>query len=499
MFAKGIEPELILHVGSPKTGSTAIQSIMIRNHYKLMENGIYFFREDFGTPSSTWGYDEWKWLVSDMDTSLPNIYNPVRKMMAIESNREFCERLKKEFLRSGCSKLIISEENLFRKNHNELLEILSVIKDVYIDFHIKVVCYLRRQDLFAESLFDQNVKWMKFFDLSSRKSLYVYKYVSELNLTGLLPEFTNFVSHNLVHMNYLFKVRLFEEIFGKKALSIHLYEKDALMNNSVTEDFFTNALCLPMGFYSLMNTDGILLNDIRLGKNLSIMKLKGNVFNQGLYADIAKGLGKKYKNINYFTDSTRTQFFEQFKESNEILAREFLGREDGILFRDPVELYDHLDNDSESFESDVLTVLMNSFHLNCVSGSYFRFNQFQLLIEQVLDYSVKQRKSVLLYGIRSRTAKPIISVVQRYEDYIELTVSDKLLLSKKVMIEGKVFNACQFDEIKDINPDYIIVLISENLLGQEVYNEIKSLELKNTLVFPCYDFSDTSWKTFMII
>ena len=487
-------PELILHIGTSKTGTTALQHTLMKNRERLIKRGIYYFRDNQNV-SSSWIYEpSLRWQIKDIDNVDLSRFITASKTIALESVRDCCIRIRAAFFLSGCSKLVISEEVLF---HTDYFNTLKVIKDVFYDFRVRVVCYLRRQDKYIESLFDQKIKYL-ISNISMSKIQYNRNQKHTFEFIGLLPEFNNFINRKVEHLDYLSKIRCFVSLFENESFCVRTYESGALINDDIVQDFLVSALTLPYNFYKTLDINGIKKNDIRLGKNLAKMKLEGNAYNHNLYTDIAIGLGNKYKNINYFTDSARAEFLDYFKKGNEILARDFLDREDGVLFHEPVELYDHIDNASESFESDVLSVLINSTHINSVSGSCYKFTHFPFVIGQILDYASTHSKTVLLYGVRSRTAESIINLIQRFASSTKLIVSDKKLLSHKVMIEGRVVNSCQFSEIKDSNPDYIILLLSDPFVGKEVYNEIKLLELDNSIIFPCYDFSDMSWKTYMI-
>ena len=49
------------------------------------------------------------------------------------------------------------------------------------------------------------------------------------------------------------------------------------------------------------------------------------------------GMKRNEKRVSYFSYEEQVKFLRQYEESNRRVAKEFLGREDGVLFTEPIE------------------------------------------------------------------------------------------------------------------------------------------------------------------
>jgi hypothetical protein len=132
-------PRLILHIGTHKTGTSSIQSALESARATLLERGVLYpvtRRPPF--------------------TELPKHCSVFEA--AVSTDPEAAEReraiLLSEFIASKAHTLVISEEGLSVAD-----ERIVRFFDPFVDgFEIHVVCFLRRQDLFVESLFNQYVR-----------------------------------------------------------------------------------------------------------------------------------------------------------------------------------------------------------------------------------------------------------------------------------------------------------------------------------------------------
>lgn len=129
-----MKPTLILHIGTFKTASSTLQSLLTMQRDQLITKGYLY-----------------------ADTSRPP--NPqkrahgslVRALIsggdAFDNEHRF---IVDEFRSSGASTLILSEEAF-----SNLRDGYSLMERFADDFDINVICYLRRQDYFVESLWNQ--------------------------------------------------------------------------------------------------------------------------------------------------------------------------------------------------------------------------------------------------------------------------------------------------------------------------------------------------------
>jgi hypothetical protein len=147
--------KLILHIGTPKTGTTAIQRFLHRNEYLLEEMGVHY-----ALPPH------------DLEHS-----NAIANALVTGDNRAvqtFLTRQVKEARRRGAETVLISSENFYARNVLVAMQRQQVLPNALERDRIfvetlrallpdevatwRIVCYFRRPDLFAESLYNQHIK-----------------------------------------------------------------------------------------------------------------------------------------------------------------------------------------------------------------------------------------------------------------------------------------------------------------------------------------------------
>lgn len=136
-----MKPKLIVHIGSPKTGTTTIQRTLLfltaemrkicGVHYANTERGRQRARHNSIPRAAISGPDE------------------------IEAEHR---ALREDFERSGAKALFVTDEALFSPK----ARFPKFFKGLTSDFDIHVICYLRRQDYFVESFYNQVMRMKDF-------------------------------------------------------------------------------------------------------------------------------------------------------------------------------------------------------------------------------------------------------------------------------------------------------------------------------------------------
>jgi hypothetical protein len=127
-----MKPELILHVGLHKTGTSAIQASLQHNEDTLLDRGF--------------------WLpprLGRVDGGFQNLANLIRNV----STQAFLDQVTRD---RAADRVIVSAENL---SHILLRNDPSILSDLGRVFDVKVIIFLRRQDFLLESAFSQMVKF----------------------------------------------------------------------------------------------------------------------------------------------------------------------------------------------------------------------------------------------------------------------------------------------------------------------------------------------------
>lgn len=195
--------KLIVHIGRPKTGTSALQAFLRRNqsylnkldytylNYENSENSNFPFRHC--SPST------YKKL------------NNENKLLAINEAKSFMEeRIKNNKV------AILSSENIsnFKK---------GVFNDIFDDYDVKIIAYVRNEIEFIASSYAQYIhaNWVD-LDFSD--------YLSDLRI------------HLSMNDTYLGKIATFKN----KKIVVRKYDKDELEHQDIRKDFIVNALGLDL-------------------------------------------------------------------------------------------------------------------------------------------------------------------------------------------------------------------------------------------------------------
>ena len=153
---------LYLHIGMPKTGTTYIQNFMNKNNAVLNSKG--------------YTYPRFERIVEGIGVNR-NAHFMLCKILGKNGKRD--RKKEQEFFENGFAEIgkffeeypnvVLSEEALWNsaeKNFNGNLWQDIKTKSEQMNFDVKIVVYLRRQDLFAQSYWAQQVKetYTKKFD-----------------------------------------------------------------------------------------------------------------------------------------------------------------------------------------------------------------------------------------------------------------------------------------------------------------------------------------------
>lgn len=147
-----MKPRLIVHIGTHKTGSTTLQTLMAAQRRELAEAGFCYpttghTRNPVNQPlnASVWKHQ----LLAHA------LVHPDERLFVKEH-----ARLVAEFTTSGQTTMVLSAEGLSGprpKKHKSLVR----MQRFATDFDIEIICLVRRQDSFVESLWNQRCKMGK--------------------------------------------------------------------------------------------------------------------------------------------------------------------------------------------------------------------------------------------------------------------------------------------------------------------------------------------------
>lgn len=328
---------VFLHIGLTKTGTTAIQNFLRTNDAILARHGICFPDMGYKYPGVNPNRNA-HFLVSSYDTE------PVAEHFTpLDEYLPSLDRL--TALSKSYDKILLTDELIWRicNQHKDFLP--TITHDLACrGMQLKVIVYLRRQDEFIQSRYRQRMKAGETFSF--------YEFLDTLH-TDSYP------------LDFYSAVNMISDVIGRDHLIIRIYEKQQYKGEEHTlcSDF--------LDIFGLSVSDGFIEQKKRMNRSL-----------QGTYLEIRRTLNALPQNIKetpvlaksiremqenehgpkksskqtlfHFDDQKR--FLEQFRESNSRLAREYLGRSDGMLFYEPLEELPYEQSGTDELLQDTLLV-----------------------------------------------------------------------------------------------------------------------------------------------
>lgn len=308
---------LYIHVGTPKTGTSAIQFFCNRNRKVLKEKGFSYPHLGFQFPGIGVNRNGHFMNRRETDENKKRLHEKEAENIQIGM-----EKLQKQF--EKYPNVILSDEQFW--NNKEMstekwAEYRQKFADMGVD--LKLIVYLRRQDLLIQSYWAQQVKE---------------------TMTMSFKQYIDKGKYNYFKLDYYKRLNEMAEAVGKENIIVRVYEKQQYYGGNITSDFLhvlglelTEEYAKPD---NVVNTslEGSCLEVKRLLNNSPIYKSKKNFLVPLLTEVQEQQVGQVgYDKGKYFVREDQLAFLKLFEEGNAAVAREYLGREDGVLFQDEVK------------------------------------------------------------------------------------------------------------------------------------------------------------------
>lgn len=313
-------PTVYLSIGTPKTGTTAIQTFLRENEAFLNQQGYCF--PDFTLEIGNGGYRDRNghFLIYNEGNEIQYDEDEIR-----EEGFRAIGKLAKKY-----PNIILSDEELW-KGSGKRSGFWADAKKGFekIGCRLKVIVYLRRQDLFIQSLWNQNVK---------------------SKLVRRTESFEECMANNLFSyfpLDYYEHLCGIAECVDKQDIIVRPYERGQFegTDHSIFSDFLQCiGLTLTDGYTRetvkrnpglrgnfteikrIMNSvpeyremDDFLADSVRLASNCMAQ--------EGLHSDTSM----------FASYEQQKEFLQRYEETNRKTAEVFLDRPDGRLFYDSVE------------------------------------------------------------------------------------------------------------------------------------------------------------------
>lgn len=300
-----MKPKIILHIGINKTGTTSLQHFFSQNRQALIKNGLLYP----ATGIHDHAHHHFSRILG---------FDPRRKLLGVidePSLAEMRNNLFTEVVKSNAGKVLISSEYLMIPGK------VRRVRNFFDDFEVKVIVYLRRHDFWLESAYTEAIK--------NRKTL---------PWDGGIEKFLEFTKHRRPRRDQFRKlVDRWSRWFGKENIIVRPYEIQQNKPNLLADfihaaklETFMENITLNTGWYNQSPSAG----GIKILE--SIQQKKSSRLTWKIMSFIAKCFPSNESQKSLMTDEQRLKLINENMDDYKYIAREYLGRDDGWLFLDPL-------------------------------------------------------------------------------------------------------------------------------------------------------------------
>lgn len=321
-----LEPTIWLHIGTHKTGSSSLQVALYAHRHALADAGVLYPTEGvYCTPA---GWDRpppeggHRYLAFAMMGAWPpwdprDYTSPLAVCRAALRGDLSRWRERAPACRAD---VVLSSEYWYRDVEPEALRALVD----GLGYRLRIVVYLRRQDWFLESFFDQRVR-----------------------AAATVEPFERFVERHvddpLSYAWYRHRLARLADVFGEQSLCVRPLERAQLCGGDVLSDLLA---CVGVGPALVGRTPTRLNPSLPTELSEAVRALVAQMppsapSDERLRLSHHLRLGQWPPGVDpvrysRLTREARAALVERFADDNAQVARRFLGRADGRLFREPV-------------------------------------------------------------------------------------------------------------------------------------------------------------------
>lgn len=332
-----------LHIGTQKTGTTALQSFLRENEKVLEQNGYCYPVMNLNIAA---GYnDRNAHFLVDKSVYKNLTAKKTEQVMVREKGYQLIGDLAERF-----PNIVLSDEIIWHKSNQWEDFWESLIENFRkVNCEVKIIVYLRRQDLMVQSLWNQSIKGINRISKTFQECL----------------ETDYFKYYPLDYYQHLLKIA---EHVKKEDIIVRVYEKNQFAGASIYSDFldsiglqlttqYTNNNILPNH-----GIDGNFVEFKRITNGLPEYQNMSN-FLRGPISLASDCHVESYSHarVSMFSYEDQIAYVKGFEENNNKVAKEFLGRDDGKLFLEPIQELPLWELQTEELYKDMLMYIGEAF------------------------------------------------------------------------------------------------------------------------------------------
>lgn len=287
--------KLFLHIGQPKTATTTIQSFLSANREAMIPHG-------------------WLYPIASRQYAghhhLGNFFRPdPLHWIKVVDPQKTRDALLREIEETGCGNVILSTESLY------FAKDVEACRRYFDGFDTRIVVFLRRQDEWIESAYQENLK------------------NGETNIGA-----DRYMQVHQPAMDYAANMRRWAEVFGAGNIIVHPFERGE--SRLDVESVFLNAVGAPEG----MELRKLETMNERLNRDctafLTLFQAQPRVdmhhqFVKDLLSEYSLAHPDPVELRHMFPPARRRALLQSCEAGNAEVARKYLGRGDGKLFTSP--------------------------------------------------------------------------------------------------------------------------------------------------------------------
>lgn len=201
-----MKKKVYIHIGTHKTGTTAVQGFSANATAFLEAHGVYYplIARPFIKKQSL-GHHLIPWHLKKRNI-------PASRYVEFAGREEeMLLALIESIHASACDSVVLSSEEFDTLNAVEI----GALRQLFSDFDVRIIVYLRRKDTMIESMYQTNV-------LHYRLAQTIEEYTKKMPIPSDYYEF----------------VRQWQGAFGEENIDINLYCKESLLDGNIVVDFY---------------------------------------------------------------------------------------------------------------------------------------------------------------------------------------------------------------------------------------------------------------------
>ncbi|MBO0844805.1 MAG: hypothetical protein J2P22_05250 [Nocardioides sp.] len=302
--------DLILHIGSGKTGTSSIQQFLKQNRSRLAQVGTLVPR----APGRGRHHKIGLYIKPDEVLATRISWQAMGYSSPATFRENFRRRFSAEIRDSGLSRVLVSDEGLYASNEEAIVRLREFVGD--IARHVRLVVYLRRQDEHLCSSYQQNVK----IGFVQRLDEWALR-----DLTGIY--------------DYARRLSLFDRVLAPSELVVRRFERESFVRGSLFQDFLDAAgIDVPAEDLKQVpnRNESLDAESVEFLRLLNLHRVESECATPGLIDNRAvAGVLLKASSGPTLTlpEPLRDAFMGQWEESNRAVAKTFLDDGSEQLFR----------------------------------------------------------------------------------------------------------------------------------------------------------------------